>query len=179
MKNWLPIAYCPARGRRIQVALYGAWTNMRRRTRTDHPAYFRWYKAKGITFCAEWHDYATFREWAITNGYRKGLWLERVNGDGNYEPGNCCWTTRDAQMLNQRHVYRLTLNGVTKPLPLWARELGFSTTLLRSRLKEGWTHEQVLTTPKLASGYMRPGVPHKPRGRAAQKAKRLAQQAAQ
>jgi hypothetical protein len=146
---------------------------MKRRTRTNHPAYYRWYKAKGIKFCAEWNEYANFRAWAIANGYRKGLWLEREDGNGDYGPDNCCWTTREEQMLNQSHVHRVTFNGVTKPLPVWVRELGLPIVVIRARLNHGWSDEHALTVPL---GSLRPG---KLRGRAATKAKRLAQLASQ
>jgi hypothetical protein len=160
---------------RVPCQLYDAWTNMRRRCASELPAYFKWYKAKGITVCAEWDDYGTFRAWALANGFRKGLTLDRKDGNGNYEPNNCRWATRVEQQNNTSHCIRMTLNGVTHTLPEWSRITGISKELLRVRHREGWTDEQVLTTPKLATGYARPGVQHKPRGRAAQKAKRLAQ----
>lgn len=99
---WVACAYSPTLGKRVTAALHNAWSNMKRRTKTDHPAYYRWYKARGIKYSAEWETYPPFRAWAIANGYRKGLWIDRVNNDGHYGPDNCRWTTRDEQMLNRR-----------------------------------------------------------------------------
>ena len=156
-RGWAVCGYRGAKGdksTKVVPALYTTWQNFRRRCRTDSPVYYRWYKAKGITFCPEWRSYATFRAWALANGYRKGLWIDRINGAGNYEPSNCQWVTREAQIHNMSHVIWMTFNGERKPLPVWARERGYTVTTLRSRIKHGWTAEQALTLP---TGTYRPG----------------------
>lgn len=164
--------YCPARGRRITPVLYRAWVKMRERCRGREAHHYKSYKAKGITVCAEWLVYANFRKWALSNGFRKGLTLDRYpNGNGNYEPGNCRWATKREQQNNTSRTHFLTLNGVTKPLTHWAEELGLDPVLLRARIGRGWTDEQALTFPL---GKNRPGG--KPRGRAAWKANRFAAQ---
>lgn len=134
-------------GRRLTSALYRNWTNMKGRCASDLPAYYKWYKAKGITVCDEWQAYAPFRAWAIANGFRKGLSLDRIDGNSGYSPSNCRWTTRLEQQNNTSAVHRLTLNGVTKTLPAWAREMEVSLDWLRGRVNRGWTDEEVLTVP--------------------------------
>jgi hypothetical protein len=151
--------------RRLVTSLYTSWNNMKIRCKTKWPGFYRWYGSKGITWCAEWNDFATFRKWALANGYRKGLTLDRIDSTKNYGPDNCRWATREEQTYNLPCVHKLTLNGVTKLLPIWAKELGVTPDLLRSRRSNGWTDEQILTTPKLTSGHFREGVQHKPRGR--------------
>jgi len=42
----------------------------------------------------EWRDYPAFRAWALASGYADNLTIDRINNDGNYEPGNCEWVTR-------------------------------------------------------------------------------------
>ena len=82
---------------------YTAWANMRGRCRNpNHPAYAR-YGGRGILVCASWDSFETFLadmgerpEWA-TGG------LDRINNDGNYEPGNCRWATLEEQGTNKSH----------------------------------------------------------------------------
>jgi hypothetical protein len=69
----------------------------------NHHAYPR-YGARGITVCSEWTEYAPFRAWAVKHGYRKGLYLDRINNDGNYSPDNCRWVTTRESMRNTSKV---------------------------------------------------------------------------
>lgn len=155
-------------GKRYWVKLYGVWNAMRGRCNSPGTKDYKRYGARGIRVCAEWDSYGKFRKWALANGFRKGLTLDRIDSDGNYEPGNCRWIPKGLQQDNTRRVTRLTLNGVTRPITEWARLTGMAAHQIKSRLKIGWTHEQALTLP---IGTMRPGML---RGRAAAKAKRLA-----
>jgi hypothetical protein len=59
----------------------------------DH-AYPR-YGGRGIKICDEWLDYPTFKKWALSNGYRDTLTIDRIDTDGNYEPSNCQWITKE------------------------------------------------------------------------------------
>lgn len=168
--KWATILVSAVTGKRVMPKLYMAWDNMKKRC-AGRPKYHRSYGSKGIRVCDEWLDsYATFRAWATSHGFRKGLSLDRINNDGHYVPQNCRWATPFIQSVNSRQTHMLTLKGVTKPLPIWALELNLSMTLLRYRLKAGWNHEHILTIP---AGQMRPGTF---RGRAATKARRLAEQ---
>ena len=154
-----------ADGSRKKVRLYIIWESAIQRCHNPKQTNYYRYGARGIRVCAEWRDYATFRAWAVSHGYAKGLTLDRKESSGNYEPDNCQWIPAREQQWNQRNNHRLTLNGVTKTLPLWANELGMSPDLLRSRKANGWTDEQILTTPVLPTGIWREGVQHQPRGR--------------
>jgi len=153
---------------RKRAKLYDIWDGMKKRCYTPSNGAYYHYGAKGIRVCDEWRtSYGAVRAWAISHGFRKGLTLDRIDGTGNYEPSNCRWATREEQTYNAKSVYKLTFNGVTKLMPVWAKELGFTPGQFRTRKRAGWTDEQILTTPR---GSGRPGVL---RGRAAAKAKRL------
>lgn len=68
----------------------------------SHISYCR-YGARGISVCTEWIEPTNhFFEWALANGYKDDLTLDRINNDGNYEPSNCRWATRKDQMMNTR-----------------------------------------------------------------------------
>jgi hypothetical protein len=55
---------------------------------------FYTYGARGIKVCDEWRNNPkSFYEWAMANGYKEGLSIDRINNDGNYEPSNCQWIT--------------------------------------------------------------------------------------
>ena len=74
--------------------LYEVWHGMKSRCyRKNHVAFSR-YGGRGIKVCDDWKDnFEVFRKWAIENGYREGLSIDRINNDGGYEPSNCQWLT--------------------------------------------------------------------------------------
>lgn len=150
-------------GGRVSCRLYNSFDAMHKRCYSPSRWEYDVYGGRGIRVCDEWRrNYPAFREWALAHGFRKGLTLDRIDGTGNYEPSNCRWATRQEQTYNTKSVYRLTLNGVTKLLPIWARELGLSMETLRVRKRSGWPDEHVLTVPK---GGRCPGFPYQRPGR--------------
>lgn len=80
--------------------LYMSWADMVARcTRTTHPRYAD-YGGRGITVCERWRDFANF--YADMGDRPPGLTLDRIDNDGNYEPGNCRWADLSTQMKNRR-----------------------------------------------------------------------------
>ena len=79
---------------RQMTSLYAIWSTMR--ARCSYPRHNRYhrYGGRGIKVCHEWkRSYPSFKKWAIEHGYRKGLSIDRINHNGNYEPENCQWLT--------------------------------------------------------------------------------------
>lgn len=88
---------CIKRGAKIKYSIqnkniYKVWYDMNRRCNDLSNKY---YGAKGVKVCQEWTEYQTFANWAINNGYKKGLQLDKdTRGNGLlYSPGTCCFLT--------------------------------------------------------------------------------------
>ena len=126
---------------------------MRRRCYDKKTKGYQNYGGRGIKVCDEWKDYSLFREWSMKNGYDplaeyQKCTLDRINGDGNYEPSNCRWVDIKTQENNRRNNRMIEYNGKTQNISQWAQELGIDCGLLRDRLRRGWSFEKSITHPK-------------------------------
>lgn len=130
---------------------YNSWSSMRERCTNSKLPGFADYGGRGITVCDRWrHDFAAFL--ADMGPRPAGTTIDRINNDGNYEPGNCRWATQLQQARNSRHNVRLTLDGVTLCLSEWAERLGFTYSCLMQRVVSGWSVRDALTLPTGATG---------------------------
>ena len=91
--------------------LYGIWQAMKNRCRNPNQPGWKSHGARGIRVCAEWQAFEPFRAWALANGFRDGLSIERRDNDGNYEPANCTWIPKPDQNLNTRRIVWVEING--------------------------------------------------------------------
>jgi hypothetical protein len=119
------------------------------RQRCGNPAHKHYplYGGRGIQVCAQWQAFLGFYRWAQASGYHPGLTIDRINNDGNYEPGNCRWVTQLIQCNNSRLCRMVLYHGRTQNLAMWAGELGLNYHTLRSRLRIGWPVERAFETP--------------------------------
>jgi hypothetical protein len=127
-------------------AEYGIWSAMKRRCYNTHCQDYPSYGGRGIKVCEAWLKFENFY---ADMGPRPSSAhsIDRLDNNGDYEPGNCRWSTPIAQARNTRRNVRLTFNGKTQTISEWAYELGFSQRTLQTRLKRGWPIEAALTTP--------------------------------
>lgn len=129
--------------------LYAIWNGMIRRCHTSKSKkQTKYYKDKGIKVCDEWRDFIIFKEWALSNGYIEGLSIERIDINDDYKPSNCKWIPLNEQQLNQRHTTILEINGIKKPLTVWARENNIHPNTLRYRINKGWKVEDLFKKPQ-------------------------------
>jgi hypothetical protein len=127
--------------------IYKVWSSMKQRCLNENDKAYKNYGGRGITVCNEWHEFEPFYEWAVNNGYKEGLTLERVDNDGDYCPKNCTWITKSKQSSNTRNCIELTYKGKTKIMKEWAEELNIPYSVLQHRIYRGWDTEKALSTP--------------------------------
>lgn len=82
--------------------LYNIWEGIKRRCLSDKHSRYYDYGGRGIKVCEEWKCFEPFKDWAMINGYSENLTIERKNVNGNYEPSNCTWATKEEQAHNTR-----------------------------------------------------------------------------
>ena len=105
------------------------------------------WRGRGIRVCERWESFENF---LADMGERPTIKhsLDRIDNDGNYEPGNCRWATRKEQALNRRSTDWIDYKGETLCLLDWARRTGIPARVIWSRIYEfGWPLEQAFTLP--------------------------------
>lgn len=96
---------------------------------------FKSYGLKGIAVCDKWkHSFKEFEDWAVLNGYKDNLSIDRIKSSGNYEPSNCRWATKLEQSNNRRDNVRLIYYGEPITIGNLARKLNLPYSLLYSQI---------------------------------------------
>lgn len=128
---------------RKPAPIYRTWCLMLGRCRNKKLPEFKNYGGRGIKVCDRWHRFENFL--ADMGEKPGGLTLDRIDNNGDYEPGNCRWATRKQQTRNTRRNLMLTYAGKTMCLADWASELGINRGTLWSRIKMGWSLERAFS----------------------------------
>lgn len=131
-----------------KTRIYRIWAGIKERCLNPKNHIFKYYGGRGISVCDEWLEFEPFLKWALKNGYKNNLTIERKDFNGNYEPSNCTWIPSSEQNGNTRKTIRVNHNGQTKSLKEWSRILGFNYLAIYKRIYlRGWTVEKAFTTP--------------------------------
>lgn len=121
---------------------------MKRRCYYSKDKRYASYGGRGIKICDEWlnpeiiitekgrssRGYITFKEWAISNGYKDNLTIDRIDVNKGYSPENCRWVDLETQANNTRRNKYVTYKGKTQTLPQWCRELKLDYNKIRQRI---------------------------------------------
>jgi hypothetical protein len=112
--------------------VYVIWKAMRTRCQNPRAHEFRNYGGRGISVCERWQKFENFLEDMGEPPDR--YWLERLDNNGNYEPGNCKWDSPKNQLSNRRNNHVLSAFGRTQTITMWSEEFGIPVTTLRNRI---------------------------------------------
>lgn len=119
-----------------KTRLFSIWSGMKLRCYRKKDKAWKWYGGKGITVCGEWlNDFGEFYKWAMDNGYKDGLTIDRIDHEGNYTPDNCRWATIKEQQNNRSSNKNITYNGETKTVKQWSEQYGIPHHVILWRLK--------------------------------------------
>lgn len=126
---------------------FHTWASMIKRCSNPAADDYQRYGGRGISVCERWaNSFETFLSDMGPKLSPKHS-IDRINNNGNYEPGNCRWLTEKDQQRNRRDNRQVEFNGRTQCISAWAEELGVVESRIRYRLNRGWTAARALTEP--------------------------------
>jgi hypothetical protein len=113
----------------------------------SHIEYER-YGGRGIEVCTLWRSSRiAFYEWALENGYRDDLQLDRKKNHRGYSPSNCRFVTPKVNSNNRRDNVLIEFRGKKRTASQWAEETGINAKIIRHRIRKGWNPQRALTRP--------------------------------
>lgn len=107
---------------------------------------FKEYGGRGIKVCERWLKFDNFYE--DMGEAPVNMSIDRIDNNGNYEPGNCRWATAKQQNNNKRNTITITANGETKTVAEWCQKLNVSRSLICNRKNRGWTEDEIINIQK-------------------------------
>lgn len=126
---------------------FNTWVQMKQRCNNPRNRAYGNYGGRGIRVCERWqHSFDAFLEDMGPRPSSKHS-IDRIDNDGNYEPGNCRWATRTEQTRNRRGTVTLTFCGESRSMAEWSQVVGIPYSALQFRISHGWTAERALTIP--------------------------------
>lgn len=128
----------------VDKRLRGIWNGMKRRCLNPSSKSYNRYGGRGITICDEWLDFNVFSKWALSNGYKDNLSIDRIDNSKGYEPCNCRWITNKEQSNNRRSNILVEYKGKEITLMELSELANIPYTRLRDRYKRGDRGDKLL-----------------------------------
>lgn len=139
----------PRRERKWTDTRFTHWRMISRCYNPDSDSYPR-YGGRGIRVCERWQGECGFDNFLADMGERpKGCSIDRIDPNGDYEPGNVRWVTADVQAKNKTSVMLVTAFGESLTNQEWSVRTGLNAKTIWLRIRKGWTHEDAVTIPPL------------------------------
>lgn len=130
---------------KCNTRLYYILDNMKMRCYNKNNKDYQNYGARGIVVCDEWlHDFQAFHDWAMENGYRENLTIDRIDNNKGYSPDNCRWVDIKTQSRNTRRNRLITIGNETKSLAEWCEILNLNYHTIKQRLYRKWPIKKAL-----------------------------------
>lgn len=131
---------------------YNSFRGMHSRCYREKDPSYKYYGGRGIKVCKEWHNIENFEKWVESNPYQKGMTLDRIDSNGDYEPSNCRWATMFEQDKNRRNSVLIEHNGETHNITEWAIKTGINRSTLSNRYWRGDRGEKLFRRTENHSG---------------------------
>lgn len=125
---------------------YSIWAGMIQRCTNACARNYADYQGRGIAVCDRWRSFENFFS-DMGKRPTENHSLDRINNDGNYEPGNCRWATRLQQAQNKRSNHIVIVNGEKLVFAEACRRYNVGASKASRRLKRGWSHDETFNTP--------------------------------
>jgi hypothetical protein len=137
-----------------KTSLHRIWMNIKSRTTNPKVPCYPRYGGRGISMCPEWFN--SFEAFSLGVGPRvPGMTLDRINNDGNYEPGNVRWVPHRVNCQNRSRKTVVTAFGLTLQLHQWQKLTGVGSELIRDRLvNRRWLPEDTVATPPKSTRFL-------------------------
>lgn len=126
---------------------FHTWESIIKRCTNPNTIGWELYGGRGIKICESWrHDFIAFYNHIGTRPSKKHS-IDRIDNDGDYEPGNVRWATKQEQANNRRTNHYVTLRGNTLTISEWAKFTNVKRTTIHQRLKYGWPPAKAIFQP--------------------------------
>ena len=128
-----------------KTRIYMIWAGIKNRCNNKGNKVYKNYGGRGITVCNDWeNDFLSFYNWALDNGYKDNLTIDRIDVNGNYEPNNCRWTTIKEQANNKRNTVKIQIYDEIKTAYEFEKQYGISAKVLIDRFQKGYRDDKLV-----------------------------------